>query len=366
MKLMFLLTMLIAISCSTMPKKGIDQSKFGEADGKKVVLYTLVNENGLTAKLTNYGATLTEMLVPDKNGKFEDVVLGFKKLDKYQSGNPYFGVTTGRVANHTKGAKFSMDGKVYKLSANNGVNHLHGGEKGWDKRVWDSKVVDSAKGLAVEFTYTSEDGEQGYPNKVMAKVVYTLTDDNELLVDMSATTDKKTPVSMTHHSYWNMAGHGSGTVLDQELWINADKYTLGAPFPNGRIASVKGTPFDFSKSKAIGKDLMKTGGNPIGYDHNFVINGAAGKMREVAKLKDPKSGRLLTILSDQEGLQFYTGNYLDGKVQGKGATYPQYGGLCLQSQFFPNSVNVANWKDKVFLKKGQTYQHHMIHRFSAK
>jgi aldose 1-epimerase len=304
--------------------------------------------------------------VPDKGGKLADIVLGFENLDGYVKGSPYFGATVGRVANRIRGAKFKLDGKDYKLAANNGQHHLHGGVKGWDKVIWSAEPVETADGPALKLTYVSKDGEEGYPGTVTATTLYTLTNKNEFKVEMSATTDKTTIVNMAHHTYWNLGGFASGPITDHELTLMADNYTPGDPMvPTGQIKPVKGTPFDFTAPKPIGKDLKAAGGDPIGFDHNFVVNGDAHAMRPVAKLKDPKSGRVMTLEADQPGVQFYSGNFLDGKTKGKGVAYAQYTGMCLETQKFPNSINIPAWKDEVILKPGATYKHTMIHRFTT-
>ena len=339
---------------------------FGKVDDTPVQLYTLTNKNGLVAKITNYGAILTELHVPDRNGTLADVVLGFESLDAYVKGHPYFGAIVGRVANRIRNAEFTLEGKHYTLEANDKPHHLHGGRKGWDKVVWKAMPTDTAEGSALELTYVSKDGEEGYPGTVSAKTVYTLTNKNELKIDMEATSDKTTLVNMAHHSYWNLAGHNSGTILDHELTLHADRYTPGTPMvPDGRILPVKGTPFDFTSAKAIGKELKQAGGSPIGYDHNFIVNGVPNQLRPVARLKDPKSGRVMTLSADQPGVQFYTGNFLDGSAKGKGATYGQYSALCLETQKYPNAINVPDWQDQVILKPGQLYRHAMVLTFSA-
>ena len=339
---------------------------FGSRDDLPVQLFTLTNAHGLVARITTYGAIVTELHVPDRAGTLADVVLGFENLDGYVKGHPYFGAIVGRVANRIQNAAFTLEGKSYKLEANDKPHHLHGGRKGWDKVLWSGRAVDTAEGPAVELTYVSKDGEEGYPGTITAKTVYTLTDDNELKVEMLATTDKITLVNMAHHSYWNLGGHNSGTILDHELTLYADRYTPGSPMvPDGRIEPVKGTPFDFSRAKPIGRELKQAGGAPIGYDHNFVVNGEPNQLRPVARLKDPKSGRVMTLSADQPGVQLYTGNFLNGSTTGKGATHAQYAALCLETQKFPNAVNVPAWRDQVILRPGQTYRHVMVHRFSV-
>jgi aldose 1-epimerase len=343
----------------------IAKSPYGSVEGRPVSLYTLTNTNGLVLKVATYGTTVTELHVPDKSGKMADVVAGFENLAGYIKGTQYFGATVGRVANRIKNGQFSLEGKTYKLAINNPPNHLHGGKRGFDKVVWDAESRESADGPSVQFAYVSKDGEEGYPGTLTAHVIYTLTNKNEFRVEMEATTDKPTIVNLAHHSYWNLAGYDSGSILDQELTLYADHYTPGEPLPDGKVRSVKGTPFDFTVAKPIGKDLDAVGGKPVGYDHNYVVDGDAHTLRPVARLRDPKSGRVMTLEGDQPGVQFYSGNFLDGSLTGKGATYSQHAALCLETQKFPNSINVPAWKHEVILKPGQTYKHVMVHRFST-
>jgi aldose 1-epimerase len=360
-----ILATISVLSCSA-PTSGRSAASFGKLGDISVQLYTLTNKHGLVAKITNYGAILTELHVPDRTGALSDIVLGFESLDGYIKGGPYFGAIVGRVANRIKDAEFTLEGQHFALDANDKPNHLHGGRKGWDKVVWTANAVDSARGPALELTYISKDGEEGYPGTVTAKTVYTLTDDDELRVDMQATTDRTTLVNMAHHSYWNLGGYNSGTILDHELMVYADQYTPGSPMvPYGEIKAVSGTPFDFTRSKPVGRDLEQVGGTPIGYDHNFVVNGEPNRLRPVARLKDPKSGRVMTLSADQPGVQFYTGNFLNGSIKGKGTTYGQYAGLCLETQKFPNAINIPAWQDQVILRPGQTYRHLMIHKFTT-
>jgi aldose 1-epimerase len=339
---------------------------FGRQDDTPVHLYTLTNKNGLIVKITNYGAIVTELHVPDRTGRLADVVLGFESLDGYLAGHPYFGAIVGRVANRIGNAAFTLEGTRYTLAANDTPHHLHGGTKGWDKVVWTAKTADTADGPSIELTHVSKDGDEGYPGTVTARTVYTLTHNNELKVEMQATTDRTTLVNMAHHSYWNLDGHDSGTILDHELTLNADRYTPGTPMvPDGRVLAAAGTPFDFTSAKRVGRDLEKAGGKPTGYDHNFVVNGEPNQLRLVARLKDPKSGRVMTVAADQPGVQFYSGNFLDGSHKGKGATYVQYAGLCLETQKFPNAINIPEWQDQVILRPGQPYRHVMVHTFST-
>ena len=344
----------------------ITSAPFGTVGNTPMQLFSLTNKNGLIAKITNYGAIVTELHVPDRAGRLADIVLGFDTPDGYLAAHPYFGAIVGRVANRIGNATFTLDSNRYPLEANDAPHHLHGGKKGWDKVVWSAITKDTTLGPALEMTYTSSAGEEGYPGAVTAKTVYTLTHDNELKVEMEATTDAPTLVNMAHHSYWNLGGHNSGTILDHELTLHADQYTPGTPMvPDGRISPVAGTAFDFTTAKAIGKDLKQTGLTPIGYDHNFVVNGDPNQLRAVARLKDPKSGRVMTISADQPGVQFYSGNFLDGSIKGKGTTYGQHAGLCLETQKFPNAINVPGWQNQVILRPGQTYRHVMVHTFST-
>jgi aldose 1-epimerase len=349
----------------------ISKQSYGQVDGKEVSLFTLTNAKGVSFKVTNYGTIITEFHVPDRDGKLGDIVLGYENLDGYLKATPYFGATAGRVANRVKNAKFELDGKTYKLAANNGPHSLHGGVKGWDKVVWEGQPEETPNGPSILFSYVSKDGEEGFPGTVTASVRYTLTNDNTFNVDMQATTDKTTIVNMAHHTYWNLAGYASGPIVDQELTIAADKYTPsmpvenGDPVPDGTVKPVKGTPFDFTTAKPIGKDLQAAGGKPIGFDHNWIVNGEPGTMRLAARVKDPKTGRVLTLETDEPGVQFYSGKFLDGTITGKGATYAQYTGFCLETQRFPNAINVPAWKSQVVLQPGQTYKHSMVHRFSV-
>jgi aldose 1-epimerase len=346
----------------------VTRAPFGKVDGKDVEVFTLTNAHGLVLKVMTYGAIVTELHVPDRDGKLVDVVLGFDDLAGYVKSNPYFGATVGRVANRIRNARFVLEHKTYELAANDKPHHLHGGKKGWDKVVWDATpVAASPDGPALRLTYVSPDGEEGYPGTVTAAVTYTLTDANELRVAMEATTDKVTLVNMAHHTYWNLAGATAGPITAHELLLHADKYTPGDPLvPTGEVKAVKGTPFDFTSAKPVGRDLAAAGGKPVGFDHNFIVNGDPTALRPVARLADPKSGRVMTVEADQPGVQFYSGNFLDGTAKGKaGHAYSQYSGLCLETQKFPNAINVPAWRTQVILRPGQTYRHTMILRFTA-
>jgi aldose 1-epimerase len=346
------------------PQKAIEKKKWGEADGKEIDLYTLINKHGLIAKITNFGAILTELDVPDRKGKSGDVVLGWDTLAEYEKNDPHLGSTVGRVGNRIANAKFELDGKTYKLAANNGPHHLHGGVKGWDKAVWSGTATETPDGPQLRLTLVSKDGDEGYPGTVEATTTYTLTSDDELRIEMTATTDKPTPVNMVHHTYWNLSA-APGDIKDEVLTLYADKYTPGLP-PDGKVLPVAGTPFDFTKPKPIGKDLMVTGDNPPGYDSNWVIIGEPNALRPVARVEDPTSGRVMTLEANQPGAQLYTSNYMDGTTQGKGRKHTQHAAFCIETQKFPNSINVPAWKNDVVLRPGQTYKHVMVVKFSTK
>jgi aldose 1-epimerase len=345
----------------------IDRRPFGKANGQEVELLRLENGKGMLLEVFTLGATVRSLLVPDRTGRISDVVLGFDDLDGYLAGCPYFGATAGRVANRIRHGRFELDGKSYSLVQNDGPHHLHGGITGWDKVIWNAETMQTADGPAVRFTYQSKDGEEGFPGTVSASTTYTLTTNNELRVEMRATSSGITLVNMVHHTYWNLAGQGSGSILDHELTLHAANYTPGDPVvPDGRIEPVAGTPFDFTGPRRPGERLVEVGGDPIGYDNNFVVDGSPKEMRPVARLRHPGSGRVLTIEANQPGVQFYCGKYLDGSLVGKaGLRYQQYGGLCLETQAFPNAINIPAWRDQVILAPGQAYEHRMVHRFST-
>jgi aldose 1-epimerase len=347
---------------------GVHKMEFGEADGKEVSLYVLTNAAGVKAKVTNYGGIITELHVPDRDGKFADVVLGFDDLKGYLAGHPYFGAICGRVANRVAKGKFTLNGKEYKLAANNGPNALHGGIKAFDKQVWSVESFLSTDRVGVILRRTSPDGEEGYPGALTTAVTYTLTNENELKIEYHATTDQATPVNLTNHSYFNLAGHGAGTILDHELTLNADKYTPTDEtlIPTGEIKPVKGTPLDFTTPTPIGSRFDQLKGDPIGYDQNYVINGGGEKLTLAARVRDPKSGRVLEMFTTEPGVQLYTSNFLDGKLRGKGgAVYPKHGAFCLEAQHFPDSVNHPEFPS-VILEPGKTYTQTTVYKFSAK
>ena len=352
------------------PRKPVKIRPFGKtADGTAVDLYELRNRYGMIARITNYGATLVEMHVPDRNGELADVVLGFEDVGGYQSAsNQYFGCTTGRVANRIAEGKFSIDGKDYQVATNNGPNHLHGGtHRSLDKVVWAGRDVSTSDFSAVEFTYESPDGEEGYPGKLHIRVVYTLKDAGELRIDYTATTDQPTPVNLTNHAYWNLAGGGS--ILDHEVQIAASEYTPTDRnlIPTGMTAEVRGTDLDLRAPTRIGDRIESLARTPaLGFDHNFVIDDHDGSsLRLAARLRDPKSGRILEIRTTEPGIQFYTGNYLRGDKGKNGDTYALRGALCLETQHYPDSVNQPGFPS-VVLRPGATYRHSTVHRFSAK
>jgi aldose 1-epimerase len=342
--------------------KAIEVRRFGEIEGRPVELYTLTNAGGRVLRLTNYGATVTELHLPDRSGRTADVVLGFENLEGYVQHSAFFGASVGRVANRIRNAKFSVDGQTYSLSANDGPDHLHGT---WHRAVWSAQAEQREQGPAVRLTHVSDDGDEGYPGRVTASVEYTLTNADELLVEMRAETDRATIVNLAHHGYWNLGGHHSGSVLDHELQLEADAFTPGDPVvPTGEVQAVAGTPFDFRSAKPIGRDFAQLNNTPRGYDHNWVVRGAAGQLRPVARVSHPGSGRVLRLESDAPGEQFYTGNILDGSLTGKGQRYAQHAGLCLETQAFPNAINVPAWQNQVILRPGQLYRHFMRHSFS--
>lgn len=351
------------------PRPVVSTERFGTMpDGAAVDVYTLKNANGLEVKAIGYGARITSLKAPDRNGAFADVVLGFDNLDGYLQENPYFGSIVGRYGNRIGKAQFTLDGKKYTLAKNNGPNHLHGGVKGFDKLPWKVSPVEGQNALA--FDLVSADGDEGYPGTLTMKVTYTLTDANELIVDYHATTDKPTPVNLTQHSYFNLAGHNSGEILGHELTINADRYTPvdATLIPTGELAPVEGTPFDFRKSTAIGARInndhpqLKAG---KGYDHNWVLNRSGAGVQLAARVVEPKSGRTLDVTTEEPGMQFYAGNFLDGTLKGKGGhVYPFRGGFCLETQKYPDSPNKPNFPSSI-LRPGETYKTRTVFKFGV-
>lgn len=344
----------------------IQHDDFGTMpDGTVVKRYTLKNRNGVIAKVMDYGAILTELWVPDKSNRSGNVVCGFDNLEQYLKGHPFFGATTGRYANRIANGRFTLRGKEYKLAANNGPNHLHGGLKGFDKQLWASEALPAKPGQqSVRFTYVSKDGEEGYPGNLSVTVIYTLTDQNELSIQYSATTDQATVVNLTNHSYFNLAG--GGDILDHIVQIAADRYTpVNAQLiPTGELASVTGTALDFQKPTAIGERIQQLKPVPGGYDHNFVLKRDGNGLQFAGSVTDPGSGRKVEVLTTEPGMQLYTGNFLDGKLQGvNGITYKQHSALCLETQHFPDSPNQSKFPGTTLLP-GEVYSTTTVYRFS--
>src|SRR4029079_12640266 len=368
--LLFVVVLLLGILSTNAQK--ISKESFGKnAAGESVDLFTLTNRNGMEAKFTNYGGIVTTLTAPDRNNKYADVVLGFNDLDSYLKGHPYFGALVGRYGNRIAKGRFTLNGVEYKLAVNNGENHLHGGIKGFDKVVWTARSMRTKLGPALSLTYLSKDMEEGYPGNLTVTVVYTLTNNNELKIDYSATTDKDTVTNLTHHSYFNLAGEGKGDILNTRVTINADRFvpTDAGSIPLGELRKVSGTPFDFLTAHAIGERInqddeqIKFGS---GYDHTWVINGRMGVMRFAATAYEPTSGRVMQVWTTEPGVQFYTGNFLDGTLTGKsGKPYPRRSGFCFETQHYPDSPNQPSFPTTT-LKKGATYKSTTIYRFSVK
>jgi aldose 1-epimerase len=351
-------------------KSMIEMTPFGKTkDGTEVQLYTLTNANGMVVKITNYGGIVTEIHVPDREGKMADVALGYGGLEDYLAGSPYFGCITGRYANRIAKGMFRIEGKEYSLAKNNGDNHLHGGEVGFDKRVWEAERIEEGGKVGIKLTYSSPDGEEGYPGTLDTTVTYLLTDDNELDIRYAATTDRATVVNLTHHSYFNLAGEGSGeTILDHELTLNADRFvaTDDAGIPLGGSWEVKGTVFDFREPRPIGEGIEADDiqiRNGKGYDHHWVVNDEGYRL--AARLHEPRSGRTMEVYTDQPGIQFYAGNYLDGTLIGKsGEPYEHRAGLCLETQIHPDSPNQEGFPNAI-LEPGGVYTHRCTYKFLA-
>jgi aldose 1-epimerase len=336
-----------------------------------VEIYTLRNRRGAEARVMTYGATLVSLKVPDRAGHFEDVLLGFDQLGTYEEDTHYIGQVIGRYANRIAKGRFTLNGVEYKLATNNNGNHLHGGLRGFDKVVWKARPLNAKAGSAIEMTYLSRDGEEGYPGTLTVKVVYTLTEANELRLEYSATTDKDTVVNLTNHAYFNLAGQGNGDILKHLLTINADRFTPtdAGSIPTGELRAVKGTPFDFRRATAIGarigqdEEQLKFGN---GYDHNFVVNGRAGALRLAARASEPTTGRVMEVWTTQPGVQLYTGNYLEGAADGKGGKpYRNRYGFCLETQHFPDSPNRPEFPSTV-LRKGARFSSTTVYKFSAR
>jgi aldose 1-epimerase len=372
--LLWILFAILATSCgrspetktmpaqTTKPMVTINKIPFGQVDGKKIDLYTLSTEK-MTVRITNFGGIVTSILVPDREGKMDDVVLGFDSLQNYIDVHPYFGCIVGRYANRIAGGKFILDGKTYQLAKNTGENHLHGGISGFDKKVWEAAEFRQGEEAGIELTYISPDGEEGYPGELKVKVIYSINPDMELKIRYFAETTRPTPINLTHHGYFNLKGAGNGDMLDHELMINADRYNVvnDQLLPTGELRDVTGTPMDFRQPKLIGGDMALVDG---GYDHNFVLN-SNGDINKVAVLSEASTGRQMEVYTSQPGMQFYGGNFLDGTLTGKnGKVYKKNYGLCLETQHFPDSPNQPDFPD-VILRPGESFQSVTIYKFGT-
>jgi aldose 1-epimerase len=375
--------LLSQIGCTSMPAsrpgapavtRELRRAPFGRtADGQPVELFTLTNAHGIEVRLTNYGGIITSLKTQDRSGRFDDIVLGYDSLSGYLHDNPYFGAIVGRYGNRIARGRFTLDGTTYRLTVNNGPNSLHGGIRGFDKVVWNAAPFRSEGGVGVALDYTSADMEEGYPGTLRARVTYTLTDDNRLIIDYQATSDKPTPVNLTQHTYWNLAGDGSRDILAHELTINADSMTPvdSTLIPTGQISPVGGTPFDFRTPMPIGARIDQRQNTQIhyggGYDHNFVLNrgNPADYLVHAAHLAEPSTGRTLDVFTSEPGIQFYSGNFLDGTITGKaGHIYKYRYGLALETQHYPDSPNHANFPSTI-LRPGQQYRTRTVFAFGV-
>jgi len=351
---------------------GISKARFGTLEGGQTVdRYTLRGAGGVRVGILTYGGIVQSIQAPDRRGRLANVTLGFDNLEDYVTRNPYFGTITGRYANRIAKGRFTLEGQEYKLATNNGPNSLHGGERGFDKRVWDAEEVRQGRTVGLRLTYTSADGEEGYPGRMPVSVLFTLSPSNQLRFDYEATTDKTTVVNLTNHSYFNLAGEGKGTILNHQLQLNADRFTPVDPtlIPTGRLQRVAGTPMDFRRAHRIGARIRQNFGQLVigqGYDHNWVLNrGSGGGLVRAARLRDPSSGRVLTISTTEPGIQFYSGNFLAGTLVGPGKqAYRQGDGLALETQHYPDSPNQPNFPSTV-LRPGETYRTSTVYAFSA-
>ncbi len=352
--------------------RGQDANSSAVQDFDSIQLYTLTNDNGMTVKITNYGAVVTSIIVPDRNGQPGDVALGYNRVEDYMNAvdKPYFGSIAGRVCNRIAGGQFTLDGQTYQLAKNNGDHHLHGGVIGFDKVVWDAEFDADSNSLTL--SYLAKDGEEGYPGNLQVTTVYTLTVDNELVVDISATTDKATPFNPTHHTYFNLKGEGQGDILEHEIEINASQFTPtdAGGIPTGELRNVADTPLDFTSSKPIGQDINADNEQlkfARGYDQNFVLNkDSAGELSLAARVIEPDSGRVMEVRTTEPGLHFYTGNYLDGRLTGKsGKSYEHRGGFCLEAQHFPDSPNQPSFPS-IIVRPGEKYESRTVYAFSTK
>ncbi len=368
--------MILLMSVVGCVSKGVVSPVEGEVFGRgpggtQVEIFTLTNKNGMEVMITNYGGIVVSLKVPDRNGRLDDVVLGYDSIDDYTKNNPYFGCIVGRYGNRIGGGKFTLQGKEYKLATNNGPNHLHGGEQGFDKVTWKATPKETFEGPALALHYISPDGEEGYPGRLDCTVVYTVTHENELRIEYVAATDQDTIVNLTHHSYFNLAGAGSGDILDHVVTIYADHFTPvdEGLIPTGEIHPVRGTPFDFTQPIKIGARINQSNQQlkyGQGYDHNWVLRNQGGSLSPAAKVVEETTGRVMEVYTTEPGMQFYTGNFLDGSHIGKGGKpYKRRYGFCMETQHYPDSPNRPNFPS-VVLKAGERYETRTVYKFSAR
>lgn len=348
----------------TSPAMKVNKRSFGFLEGEEVFLYTLSNNSGFTVEITNYGGIVTSIITADKNGNFDDVALGYDSLNGYLIETPYFGAIVGRCANRISKARFTLDGVTYNLAANVGPDHLHGGLVGFDKVIWNPEVITDDTTASLKLTHRSPDGDEGYPGNLETTVVYTITGDNRLQIEYTARTDKATPINLSHHSYFNLSGTSGKNILDHVLYIDADQYTVidESLIPTGELADVENTPLDFRVPERIGSRIHKVAG---GYDHNYVLNNK-GQYAKVAELYHEESGRFMEVFTTEPGMQFYSGNFLNGSIVGeKGLVYQKHHGLCLETQHFPDSPNHPEFPNAI-LRPGETYKQFTVYRFGVR
>lgn len=362
----FLITLFLAAGC-TKPEISTSNMQINEEvfdrfdDGREVHLYTLKNANNIEAQITNYGGIIVSLKTPDKDGNQENIVLGFDNLGNYLDGHPYFGALIGRYGNRIDKGRFTLEGKEYQLTVNDGENHLHGGEQGFDKVLWDAEITDEQ---SLRLTYLSPDGEEGYPGNLEVSATYSLTDQDELKIEFEASADQATPVNLTAHSYFNLTGDPSQSVLNHRLKLNAENYTPvnDQLIPTGEIRNVENTPFDFSEFHTIGSRIEQVEG---GYDHNFILNEETGNLKTAAEVHEPESGRKLTVRTTEPGVQFYSGNFLDGSLKNSdGTSYEKHSGFCLEPQHYPNSPNEPEFPSTI-VQPGEIYRSSIVYSFSV-
>ncbi|MDA0378630.1 MAG: galactose mutarotase [Bacteroidetes bacterium] len=372
-RLLLLLPFLLMSCTSSEPpvEAGIQSRSFGTLpDGRDVTIYKVTSPTGMVMEVTNYGGIITRLTAPDRDGKFDDIVLGYDNLEGYLEETPYFGAIIGRYGNRIARGQFTLDGETYTLAQNNGENHLHGGIQGFDKVLWNAEPFSMGNEYGIVFTYESPDGEEGYPGTLSARVTYLLTADNRVIFSYQATTDKATPVNLTQHSYFNLAGPSSDSILDHELMLAADHFTPidAGLIPTGEIRAVTGTPFDFTTATPIGERINADDEQiafGLGYDHNWVVSDMTSSMRLAARVHEPTSGRVMEVLTEEPGIQFYAGNFLDGTITGKGGNVYEYrSGFCLETQHFPDSPNQSTFPSTI-LRPGETYQTRTIYAFTT-